>query len=208
MKGLSNTAVVIILLATSISLYAAYTMLYEPSRPLPVFGPLEDGVQHTVSPYQFTDQKGKLFNSATTAGQIVIFNSFFASCPTICPKMMTSMERIQKATQSSKDRVSLISMTVDPKRDTPERLGKYAPRYKVDYNRWKLITGDKKELYTVARKEYFLVATDGDGGPGDFIHSERLALVDQNGQIRGYYDGTDSDAVNELIRDLRRLLKN
>lgn len=206
MRGFSNTVIVIILFATSGALYAAYTMIYEEHKALPVLGPTIEDRPHEVEYFSFYDQTGALFNTRDNEGKVTVMNSFFTSCPTICPKMMASMERIQKATKKNKDELALISITVDPKRDVPSKLAQYAPRYNINYERWKLLTGDKKELYSIARKEYFLVATDGDGGPGDFIHSERLVLVDQDRHIRGYYDGTNAEEVNDLLRDLRKLL--
>jgi protein SCO1 len=100
----------------------------------------------------------------------------------------------------------LTSFTVDPERDSVNRLRDYAAQKNIHGN-WLLLTGDKKQIYKLARKSFLVSATDGDGGPQDFIHSELLILVDRNKRIRGYYNGTVDNEVNELIRDIGRLQK-
>jgi len=209
MPRISNHILLVILFASAGALFTAYTVVYDNYKPLPVYGPTsEDGIAHTVPEYTFTDHEGELFSTTDYEGQVAVVNFFFTSCPSICPAMMKSMKRIQAATVSHADQLQLVSLTVDPKRDDVDKLKKYADRTDVKYDRWRLLTGDKKDLYYIARKAYYLVATEGDGGAGDFIHSEKLVLVDREGKIRGYYDGTDSDSVNDLIRDMRRLLNN
>jgi protein SCO1/2 len=98
------------------------------------------------------------------------------------------------------------SFTVDPERDSVGQLKSYAGKMDIHDN-WQLITGEKKEIYKLARKSLLVVATDGDGGPNDFIHSELLVLVDQAKRIRGFYNGTDDAEVNNLLRDIKRLEK-
>src|SRR5690606_15218278 len=97
------------------------------------------------------------------------------------------------------------SFSVDPYRDSVEILQKFSRKYELDNRNWDLITGDKKTIYKLARNSFMLVAADGDGGPEDFIHSEKLVLVDTEKRIRGYYNGTDEKEVTQLIRDIKKL---
>jgi protein SCO1/2 len=84
-------------------------------------------------------------------------------------------------------------------------LQKYAQRFSINTRQWQLLTGSKQAIYKLARNSFEIVATDGDGGPDDFIHSEKLVLVDRQRRIRGYYDGTDDTAIKNLIRDIKKL---
>ncbi|UYQ91891.1 SCO family protein [Chitinophaga horti] len=163
---------------------------------LPVFSQ----VQYDSS-YVFTDQHAQSFTFSNHAKQLTVANFFFTSCPVICPKMTKQLLRVQKAFESQPN-IQLLSFTVDPAHDRPEVLSRYADTYGI---RWTLLTGTKPALYKLARNAFRLVATEGDGGPTDFIHSDQLVLVDDRGNIRGYYEGTDADAVDELIHDLKQL---
>ena len=100
----------------------------------------------------------------------------------------------------------ILSHTVDPDHDSPSVLKRYANNRKIDTNKWNFVTGDKKQIYDLARYSYLVDASEGDGGPNDFVHTENFALVDREGRIRGYYDGTDTAEVGKLIRDISLLL--
>jgi protein SCO1 len=119
--------------------------------------------------------------------------------------MTRSLKKVQQLYADEKD-LLISSFSVDPERDSAARLKEFAERMDIKDN-WQLITGDKKEIYKLARNSFKIVATDGDGGPDDFIHSELLVLVDKEGRIRGYYNGTDGEDVNNLLRDINRLKK-
>ena len=114
------------------------------------------------------------------------------------------MKRINEVFENDNS-VVLNSFTVDPERDSAAQLNKYADRFGIKTKKWDLLTGDKKEIYKLARNSFMIVATDGDGGPNDFIHSERLALIDKQKRIRGYYDGTSDKEVSHLINDIKKL---
>ena len=101
--------------------------------------------------------------------------------------------------------VKLLSFSVTPEIDSVPQLKKYALEKGVNDKKWNLLTGDKKEIYTLARKSYFVVKEDGDGGPHDMIHTENFVLVDPEKRIRGYYDGTDKAAMENLLADLKIL---
>ena len=100
---------------------------------------------------------------------------------------------------------ALLASEPDPERDNPERLRSYVNKFSINTNNWQLLTGTKTEIYRLARNGFMIVATDGDGGPEDFIHSEKLVLIDKQRRIRGYYNGTNSAEVNNLINDIKKL---
>jgi protein SCO1 len=169
---------------------------------LPVFG--DD--QHKISDFQMTDQSGRVISGKDWKDKIIVADFFFTHCPSICPKMTKNLKTIQ--TRFPDDTGVLIqSFTVDPERDSVGRLAEYASQFSITGDRWNLLTGDKKEIYRLARKSFLLVATDGDGGPEDFIHSDKLVLIDAQKQIRGFYDGTSASETNQLIKDIYKLKK-
>jgi protein SCO1/2 len=159
-----------------------------------------------VNSFQFTNQDGNTLDGKFVEGKVWVACYFFTTCSTICPKMIAGMGDIQR-NFSNEDRLRMVAFTVDPVNDTPEVLKEYATTRNINTKQWSLLTGNKKELYRYARKELALLATDGDGGPQDFIHSDRLVLIDQNNFIRGYYDGTEPAEVKQLIIDIKKLLK-
>ncbi len=115
------------------------------------------------------------------------------------------MERVVKKYKGNVE-VKFLSHTVDPETDTVAQLKRYADLHKADSKQWMLVTGDKKELYDIARTGYLLDASEGDGGPDDFIHTQNFALIDKDKRIRGYYDGTNTIEVDQLIKDIDLLL--
>jgi protein SCO1/2 len=164
---------------------------------LPVLGP----EKHLVGDFRFKDQQGNEYGTDHWRGKIVVANYFFTSCPSICPKLMSSLQKVQ-ALNSKK--VLINSFTVDPARDSVGHLRAYADKHGIKSD-WHLLTGDKIGLYKFARTDLLIDATDGDGGPADFIHSDQLVLIDPLRQIRGYYNGTEESEVNRLIRDINKL---
>jgi protein SCO1/2 len=164
---------------------------------LPVFGP----EKHIVGNFRFTNQLGESISQDQWKGKIVVANYFFTSCPSICPKLMYQLERVQAL---GKKNVLISSFTVDPDRDGVGKLKSYADQHDVKSD-WFLLTGDKISLYKFARTDLMIDATDGDGGPGDFIHSDRLVLIDPLRRIRGYYSGTDEKDINRLFHDINKL---
>ncbi len=190
-------AVVVLL---PVSVFGIVQMLEYKYQPLPVLG--EKG--HKVAPFGLLNQYGKTVTANDWKGNMVVANFFFTHCTSICPKMTYNLKRIQA--YAGVDHLLINSFTVDPERDSVARLSGFARKFEIKGN-WQLLTGDKKELYKLARKSFMITATDGDGGPDDFIHSENLVLIDGQRRIRGYYDGTDETAVNNLIRDIRKLEK-
>ena len=168
---------------------------------LPILGKT---MEHRIENFQLVNQDGQLKGTAQWKDKIVVTDFFFTHCPTICPKMTNSLKSVARALGNDPD-VLINSISVDPDRDSPERLKKYIEDFRIPTKNWDLLTGDKKEIYRMARNSFMVVATDGDGGPEDFIHSESLVLIDRKKRIRGYYDGTKDTEVKQLITDIKKL---
>lgn len=166
-------------------------------EPLPLLGSLE-------IPYTFTDQLGDPVNQELFSGKVYVADFFFTTCPTICPIMKTQMLRIYQKFKDN-DQLLLLSHTIDPEHDTVAVLNDFASRLGISAERWHLVTGDKRQIYDTA-KRYGLAAMEDENAPGGFIHSGSFTLVDRQGRIRGYYRGTEEDAVDRLMKDIGRLL--
>lgn len=179
-------------------------------KPLPIYGEryeeAGDTVYHTIGDFSFTNQYGEVVSSKTVDGKVKIVDFFFVDCQTICPKMSSQLKRVQSKIKTVDD-VIILSHTVNPENDSVPVLKRYAEEYGAMKNKWHLLTGDKKELYRIAREGYLVNALQGDGGPDDFIHTELFVLVDHKNRIRGFYDGTSAGAVDTLIDELKVLLK-
>ena len=169
--------------------------------PLPVLG----GENHRIADFRLTNHDNSLASLKNWDGKIVVADFFFTRCPVICPKMTRSLKNVQ-ALYGGDAELVFTSFTVDPEADSVQRLQEYAKKMDIR-NNWKLVTGNKKEIYKLARKSFLVTATDGDGGPDDFIHSELLILVDKQKRIRGYYNGTVKAEVDDLALDIARLKK-
>lgn len=161
---------------------------------------------HKIPDYTLTDQNGAVFNSKTVDSSFKVYDFVFTRCGSICPKMSTQLIRVQEAFKEDKD-VVLLSLTVDPEHDTPEVLKAYAKTYNAIPGKWYFLTGEKDSIYTLGQKQFFLTAKQNEDDLTDFLHSERMVLVDKNGWIRGYYNGTDEFEVDRLIIELKVLQK-
>lgn len=157
-----------------------------------------------IENFKMKNQEGEEVNLGAWENKIVVVDFFFTHCPAICPKMTRNLKRVQSA--FAKDNgLAMASFSVDPERDSVARLKQYATQFEIENKNWNLLTGSKKEIYRLARKSFSIIATDGDGGPNDFIHSEKLILVDTQKKIRGFYDGTSEKEVTQLINDIKKL---
>lgn len=175
-------------------------------HPLDSLGANGDTLYQSIPEVSLTAQDGKEYRSSYFKNKIVVADFFFASCGGTCPVMSTQLSRIQNAFAGDTN-IRLISYTVDPERDSALTLQRYAERFKADTAQWKFLTGPKKALYDLARYGYFLSVQPGNGDSEDFIHSPELVLLDRNSIVRGYYNGTDSAAVDSLIVDMKILMK-
>jgi protein SCO1 len=160
-----------------------------------------DSVFHTVRDFELTNQFGEQVKLSDLKGKMVVINFFFTSCPAICPKMTANLKTLQEAFDKSDTLIQILSLTVDPARDTVAALKHYADKHQINPDNWMMLTGDKKELYDLARNEFYVSVTQGDGGPDDFVHSEKVVLLDKERHIRGYYNGLDSSAMSKLAYD-------
>ena len=166
----------------------------------------KDTVFHTVPDFKFINQEGKSVTQKDFEACVYVADYFFTTCQSICPIMSQSLEKVASEFKNNKE-VKILSHTVNPEFDSVEILANYARLHKADPLQWYFVTGDKKALYEIARKGYYLNAEQGDGGPEDFIHTQNFALIDKEKHIRGYYDGTNPDEVMQLINDIKLLLK-
>lgn len=193
---------------TSFSIVLLVQACISPESKLPILGVREvvgtDSVYHVIAPFQFVDQDSAVVTNATVEGKIYVADFFFTSCRTICPIMKTQMLRVYEATADMPD-VLLISHTIDPEWDTVALLHDYAERLGVDSRRWHFLTGVKDSIYKIAQTSYYATAMEDRSEPDGFIHSGAFLLIDRKGRIRGKYDGTREDEVNQLVGDIKRL---
>jgi protein SCO1 len=166
----------------------------------------KDTIYHSVQPFSFINQDGKIITDKDYEGKIYVADYFFTTCQTICPKMATELLRVQDKFAYTKGLVQILSHTVNPENDSVSVLKSYSEMIHADNSMWNFVTGDKKQLYDMARYSYLVNAMEGNGGPDDFIHSELFVLVDKEKHIRGIYDGTDIKAVNDLLDDIKVLI--
>jgi protein SCO1/2 len=203
-----------LLLTFAIAVLIGYQIL-KPAPSLPILEPrdinpalidadLRHRATHKILPFTLVNHLGDTVHLDDVAGKILVVDFFFTRCPTICPIMTENLTLVQKAI-SDRDDVMILSHSVTPVADSVSVLARYAERYDVNPERWWMLTGEKKEIYRLARQSYFTCLDEGDGGLQDFIHTENVALVDGLGRLRGFYDGTDQTAVNQLIQDLALL---
>lgn len=161
---------------------------------------------HTIQDFVFTNQLGEPVTQETMTGKVSVVNFFFTICPSICPRMMDNLTRVQETFKGND--VVQLSMTVMPETDSVPKLKDYAEAHGIDVNKWHLLTGDKTELYQTARQSFFADEELGKKvGEYDFIHTETATLVDKEGRIRGIYNSTLPLEIDRLIDDIKLLLK-
>lgn len=167
----------------------------------------EYDIIHTIDGFSFQNQEGKLITQKDTDGKIYIANFFFSICPGVCPKMTNNLHLVQEEFRRNKN-VMILSHTVMPWVDSVERLHAYAELNDVNVDHWQLLTGDKSIIYNLARTSYF--ADEGFGKTvttaEDFLHTEKLILIDQKRRIRGVYNGTLPIEAKRMIEDIYTLL--
>jgi len=211
MKWLSPSRIVIfIIFIVAASLYYILRLAEDAYFELRKYHLIEttetDTIYHQIPPFQFIAHTGDTVTNAFVENNVHVADFFFTRCPNICPEMTNALVKVQQALDEQQD-FKILSFSVDPEYDSVPILARYAEKYKVDSKQWLLLTGDKKAIYDLAQNGYFISADDGDGQPVNFIHSDRLMLVDKEGIIRGYYHGTDADDVEDLITDAKLLLR-
>ncbi|MDQ3395228.1 MAG: SCO family protein [Bacteroidota bacterium] len=165
-----------------------------------------DTLYHQVSDFKFWDQDSLMVTQNDFEGKIYVADFFFTSCPTICPKMKFEMLRVYEAYKDQDD-VLLLSHTIDPVHDTIPLLKSYAEQLGVKGPKWRFVTGPQDDIYELGQGSYMVSTGEDKFSPGGFMHSGAFILVDKNRRIRGVYDGTKSDQVDQLINDIPLLLK-
>ena len=167
------------------------------NRPLPSYD--------TVPNFELTNQDARPLGSAQLAGKIWIADFIFTSCPGPCPIISSRMSELQKPLEKSD--VHLVSFTVDPEKDTPDVLRRYAGKLNARPGRWDFLTGPRAAIYSLSKDGFKLGVSDGSDETGMPVHSTRFVLVDRRGTIRGYYDALAPDAVTKLLADTNHLLR-
>lgn len=214
--------VLVLVLVFAVGVTIAYFMMQPQEKPLPVINPvdvesemvdpeiLRKGNGHRIGNFVFLNQEGQRITQAEVNGKVYVAEYFFTTCGTICPKMNDQMRRIQFEFANNDD-VRLMSFTVDPDIDTVAQMKRYADDHGAKKGQWHFLTGPKEDLYHLARTSFFVLKPAeaqnlGDVG-SDFIHTNNFVLVDRVGRIRGYYDGTSKKEVDQLMKDMKRLLE-
>ena len=204
-------------LLSTVIMYLIYNAL-QPKKRLPIYQPNMVNVElvdstlqhvkkyHRIADFSLINQNGDTITQENYRDKIYVADFFFTTCPTICPIMTANLVEIQAALVDDPE-VLLLSHSVTPEIDTVAQLKKYAIEKGVNDAKWNLVTGDKKQIYELARKSYLAVQEDGDGGPFDMIHTENFILVDKQRRIRGFYDGTKEEEMDRLLSDIE-ILKN
>ncbi|MDO6595988.1 SCO family protein [Oceanihabitans sp. 2_MG-2023] len=208
----------IVLGILSIIIISIFYSILKVDRVLPVYQPalvnaelVDSTIQykkkyHKIADFSLTNQNGKTITQEHYKDKIYVADFFFTTCQTICPLMTDNMYQIQKEILND-DEVMLLSHSVTPKIDSVAQLKRYALKKGVNDEKWNLVTGDKKQIYALARKSYLAVKDAGDGGPFDMVHTENFMLIDKKRQIRGFYDGTKTEDVERILEDIKTLKK-
>ena len=192
-----------------------FYVILKPIEVLPIYQPAEVNEKlvdssiihvakyHKISDFKLTNQNGKEITQANYKDKIYVADFFFTTCQDICPVMTKNMYQLQEELKNDNE-ILLLSHTVIPEVDTVEQLKEYAIENNVDDSKWNLVTGDKKQIYELARKSY-LAVEDSNFNEFDMIHTENFMLIDKEKQIRGFYDGTNSEEIKRLLKDIEIL---
>ncbi|MDN6311186.1 MAG: SCO family protein [Flavobacteriaceae bacterium] len=203
----------IVLFILSVFIVTAIYNLYKPTPKLPVYQPdmvtadlVDTTVQyvrkfHKIGEFNLINQNGDSISEQDFKDKIYVADFFFTTCQSICIDMASSMQRLQEEYIDDPE-IRLLSHSVTPEIDDVPQLQKYAKEKGVIASKWQLATGDKKQIYDLARKQYLASKSEGDAGPYDLVHTENFVLVDKEKRIRGFYDGTNQEEITQLIEDI------
>lgn len=208
--------IVFFVLFSVVTISAFYSVL-KPKKTLPIITPndvnpeLVDStvqhiaLEHTIGKFAFTNQNGQIITEKDYEGKIYVADFFFTTCQSICPKMTNNMVWLQNKIKNN-PKVKLLSFSVTPDIDSVPVLKAYAKKKGVKDGKWNLVTGDKKEIYYLARKSFLVVKTGAPSAMYDMVHTENFVLVDTQKRIRGFYDGTNLDGPTEPgIKNMQQL---
>ena len=208
----------IALILFSVVTISLFYSALKPQKTLPIYNPadvnpelVDSTVQykskyHTIADFSFVNQNGDTITQKNYEGKIYVADFFFTTCGSICPKMTTNLADVQKAVLNN-PKVMLLSHTVFPEVDSIPVLKAYAIKHGVVDSKWNLVTGDKKDIYTMARKSYLAVKLGRPDQLYDMVHTENFVLVDQKRRVRGFYDGTNKEEIKRLLDDIDFLCK-
>jgi len=200
----------------SVIVLTSFYYILQPKITLPIYSPnivsqelVEEEIQyvkkyHRISEFSLTNQNGENITEKNYENKIYIADFFFTTCPTICPIMTDNMAYLQEKLLNDTN-ILLVSFSVTPNIDNVETLKKYAIKKGVLDTKWNLLTGIKKDIYSLARRSFLVAKNDGDGGKYDMIHTENFVLVDKEKRIRGFYDGTNNKEMAKLLSDINIL---
>jgi protein SCO1/2 len=199
----------------SLVIFSGFTKKSEKQSVLPYYNTADftpvwnksEGEKHTIPDFSYTDQNGNSFGSKELEGKIYAVDFFFTTCPGICPKLTTNLSKVQDAYKNDPS-VMLVSFSVTPETDNAAVLKNYAEAHNINYDKWRLLTGSRKDIYTLARQSYFADEDLGlQSNENDFLHTENVLLIDGNGRIRGIYKGTYPLEIEKLIKEIGILEK-
>ena len=206
----------IVLIVFSVVTISLFYSALKPKKTLPIYNPadvnpelVDSTIQykskyHTIADFSFINQNGDTITQKNYEGKIYVADFFFTTCGSICPKMSTNLVEVQKAVINN-PKVMLLSHTVFPEVDSVSVLKAYAVKYGVVDSKWNLVTGDKKEIYSMARKSYLAAKLGRPNQLYDMVHTENFVLVDQKRRVRGFYDGTNKEDIKRLLEDINFL---
>ena len=201
----------------SIIAISIFYFILKPKETLPIYQPAQVNAKlvdtsiaykikyHTISDFSLINQNGDTITEAFYDDKIYVADFFFTTCQSICPIMTKNMKEVQDKLINDKE-ILLLSHSVTPEIDSVEQLKRYAILNQINDDKWNLVTGDKKQIYNLARKSYLAVEDDPLGNY-DMIHTENFMLIDKKKQIRGFYDGTLESEIKRLLDDIEILKK-
>ncbi|SFN23002.1 protein SCO1/2 [Paenimyroides ummariense] len=206
----------------SVIILSLFYNALKPEKQLPIYTPAmvnpelvdslvqhkNNKMEHKIADFSFQNQNNKTITQKDYENTIYVADFFFTTCPTICPIMTDNMVWLQDKIKDMPN-VKLLSFSVTPDIDTPEVLRKYADEKGVIDSKWNMVTGDKKDIYYLARQSFLAVKTETSGELYDMVHTENFILVDKNGRIRGFYDGTNLDKdKGDNTKNMQQLLED
>ena len=209
---------IVFFIVFSVVAISSFNYVQTQEKKLPIYSPsmvsdelVEEDLRyvkkyHRISDFSLLNQNGNNVTQEDYKNKIYVADFFFTTCPDICPIMTGNMLYLQENLKDTN--VMLASFSVTPKIDTVEVLKEYSTLKGVDDSRWNLMTGDKKQIYDLARKSYLVAKAIPDGKNHGMIHTENFVLVDRDKRIRGYYDGTNIEDMNKLLDDIQILIKS
>jgi protein SCO1/2 len=205
----SNKSISLLVFVILLSLFSCQS---GSKKELPILGfpTIQNGdtIPYQLPDYTYTRQDNTNFGTDNLENKPYIAYFFFTSCPMVCPRLTQGVLRVQRALKGNENDYNIIGFSIDPDRDTLEALSAYQEEYGIDKQNWHFLRGDEAAITQLGTKSFFIGISKDEGEPGGFLHSDKIILIDHDGHIRGYYSGTDSEDVKNLVADLKQLIKD